>query len=290
MKWTVLGLMMLACKGEEATEKGDDGWLLAEEDLGADLATGTGFAPANGADLYSALEQTLPGLLYGTPMTEVPLSLWELAQNDNIADMGSCPYSQADGDTIIWKTGDCRSRGGYNWSGQLAEITHARDPDTGYQAYGWDLSLSVEGDVDNPSFDALTLQGGLRFTLGDEETLARAAQVNAIAGVQGYWERISVADPRAIYWDSWAFSGRMQTMANGETRVAGKVDLGAAGGFSLSAEALNLDADCPAEPDGRVTIETGSSTIVVEFDGATACDRCANYSVDGEFAGRACGS
>jgi hypothetical protein len=51
-----------------------------------------------------------------------------------------------------------------------------------------------------------------------------------------------------------------------------------------------IDADCPAEPDGRVTIETGASTIVVDFDGATACDRCADYSVDGAFAGRACGS
>ena len=290
MKWTVSLLALLACHGGETAEKGDDGWLLSEEDLGVDLAQGTGFAPANGAEVYSALEQALPGLLYSTPMTEVPLSLWELAQNDNIADMGSCPYSQADGDTITWKTGDCRSRGGYNWSGELAEITHARDPDTGYQAYGWDLSLSIEGDVDNPSFDALTLQGALRFTLGDEEGLARAAQVNAIAGVQGYWERISVADPRAIYWDSWAFSGRMQALESGEARVEGKVDLGAAGGFALSADGLVLDADCPAEPDGRVTIETGASTIVVDFDGATACDRCADYSVDGAFAGRACGS
>ena len=289
MRPVLLMPLLWACAKAPA-EKKDDGWLLAEEDLGADLAVGEGFAPANGSELYAALEQVLPGLVYTTPMTEVPLSLWELAQNDNIADMGSCPYSQADGDAIRWKTGGCRSRGGYNWSGELAEITHARDPDTGFQGYGWDLDLQVEGDVEARSFDALWLQGALRFTLGDEDTLDRAAQVNAIAGVQGYWERISVADPRAVFWDAWALSGRMESRTGGATRLEAKVDLGAAGGFAISAEALALEADCPAEPDGEVTLQTGEHTLVVQFDGASACDRCADYSVDGAFAGRACGS
>ena len=53
---------------------------------------------------------------------------------------------------------------------------------------------------------------------------------------------------------------------------------------------LAAERALPAEPDGEVTLQTGEHTLVVQFDGASACDRCADYSVDGAFAGRACGS
>ena len=270
-------------KKEEVGE--DNGWTIKNGDLGANRAVGVGYQVGNGADLWFAAEQFVPEIEWSYPATGIPLYMWEdVAMGANVADVGACPYAVSSGAELTWKS-DCRSSGGYEWSGELVETTW--DDDIGRWTR-WDMDLQILGDNDDPSFDRLELDGSILFVVGDGEPLDRAAKVNLRTGVEGFWVQRDVNDKREEAWADLAITGNFEQRNGGDHRIEGKVDLGGYGGLSFSAAALEEAEYCSTEHEGTITL-MADKEVLLKMDGETACDRCAELTVNGEYAGRTCG-
>ena len=276
---------LLACSGR-SSDTGEQMWLGPETDLGTSLAQGTGFEFGNGDGAWLAAEHIVPDVYLDMPPVDIPVFLWEMVQAANIADEGSCPYVTASGATMTWKS-DCRSQDGYEWSGQLSETSWT---DSSGRWKQWTMDLEIIADVENPSFERMTLQGEyVDLTADDIDGLDRAVQANLREGVDGYWEQQSVAQDKEAAWADIVITGRWELRSDRSARMNGTLDLGEYSGLSFSSESLEQQDSCTGEPKGTLTLEA-SQTAVLEFEGASDCDRCASFSLDGEFSGQACGS
>jgi hypothetical protein len=277
----------LACSGRDGDSGSDgEGWLGPAVDLGSDMATGAGFEFSNGSHAWLAAEHIVPDVYLTMPPADIPELLWDMVQAANIADEGSCPYVTASGATVTWKS-DCRSQDGYEWTGELSE-TQWEDESGRWKQ--WTMSIEVIADVENPSFSRMTLEGDfVDLTADSIEGLERAVHANLRAGVDGYWEQQSVASDREAAWADYVISGRWERGSDGRSKMAGSLDLGEYGGLRFESEAMLHQDSCTGEPKGTLAL-TSSQTATLDFEGADDCDRCASFSLDGAFAGQACGS
>ncbi len=285
-----VGLSALLCGcifggKDKDVDSADGGWIVDEVDLGTAKASGEGFEIGNGTELWFAAEQFVPELAHTYPASSIPLFAWEeVALGQNIADVGSCPFTYIEDGAQIWDS-DCRSQEGYEWAGEVA-VSEWED-DTGRWTR-WDMDLEIIGDVEDPSFDRMVLDGSFVFVAGDPEVLTRAVQSNIRVGLDGWFERHSVADGREEAWQDWVLTGRYEETPDGH-HFAGDVDLGNLGGLHFESDGLVKTSACPVEPRGEVHIEADDD-VVIEFDGDSSCNRCGDMVVDGTFSGQACGT
>lgn len=287
MQLRLVGLILcLACADKGADSADESLWNAPSVDLGDAVTVGSGFEFGNGDGAWLAAEHVIPDIYLTMPPTDIPQLLWEMLQGANIADEGSCPYLTASGATLTYKS-DCRSQDGYEWSGELSE-TQWEDEHGRWKQ--WTMNLEVIADVENPSFDRVTLQGDfVDLTADSLDGVDRAVYANLIAGADGYWEQQNISQNREAAWNNYAVTGRWERRSNGTTVSQGSLDLGEYGGLRFSSEPLQHSDSCAGEPAGSLTLES-NQTAVLTFEGVSSCDRCASYSLDGEFAGQACGS
>ena len=192
----------------------------------------------------------------------------------------------ASGATVTWKSG-CRSQDGYEWTGELSE-TQWEDESGRWKQ--WTMSIEIIADVESPSFSRMTLEGDfVDLTADSIDGLERAVHANLRAGVDGYWEQQSVASDREAAWADYVISGRWERGSDGRSKMAGSLDLGEYGGLRFESESMLHQDSCTGEPKGTLEL-TSNQTATLEFEGADDCDRCASFSLNGDFAGQACGS
>lgn len=275
-----------ACKDDSPETSALGSWLVAEADLGAPRASGTGLTLGDGSGLWSPLAQVVPWLEYEDPASDVPFTAWDLVTSTRVADMGSCPDVQAVGRTTTWETWDCRSSQGYEWSGQVSQEEWDDDA-TGWRYARWDFDLDVVADVDEPRFDALSLAGSVLYVIGDGETLHHAVQINATTHLVGYWARQNATDPREALWDDWVSTARYEQDGAGRFQFEGKADLGGQGGLRFSSADLSRGTACTTVPIGTVTLQADRAATLV-FAGDAGCSHCADLRIDGEDAGTTC--
>ena len=276
---------LCACAGDEAAKPEAAGrWLIPAQDLGAPVADEAHDATfADGDAVYFAAAQVVPGLDLGAPAFELPDSLWALAQGDQIADIGSCPYKDSTATGERWSS-DCRSRGGYEWRGGLES---SEQVEGGVVIRRVDYDLHIEADVPDPSFTALHIEGAVVFAYAtDEGALIDGGQANVRVALEGLWAQQRADDPREAGWADWAAFGRWERHDTGlELEDGGRV--GGIGGFGVAATGLLLDTGCPGLPDGRLQID-GVEAVALQFDASGACTPCAAMTIDGAEAGQAC--
>ena len=292
----VLLIALPACTGTEDDPESSI-WITPEQNLGDPVATGSGFVVANGTDAWFAAEHVAPLIAWDFPATEQPWFLWDLVQGENIADQSTCPYTQADtsAGTKTWMS-DCRSREGYEWTGEVRQTvpSDSGDPlpweptiDDEWAWERWDYDLQIIGDIEDPAFDRLTIKGTVFFINGDDVDLVKAAQVNIRIGIDGYWEALHVGDEREQSWNDLLLTGRWEHLVGDTHHFAGTADLGELGGFAFQSEGLTLQDTCSGEPKGTLDITTDDD-VTLTFQGSDECDRCASLAINGEYAGRAC--
>lgn len=277
-------LALAACKGGKDADTGAAGWIVSDQGLGERLATGG--SPMDLSDpntTYLAAEQLLPGLDWGQPGIMIPKELWAAVMRPTVADDGVCPVPQVDGSATVYRSYDCRSSQGYEFTG---DVTESRWEGSGWRYERYDFDLEVLGDTDDVSFDRIALRGAVVYVDGqDDSTLDEAVQVNVAASAEGWLSRADVDDPREPLWREWTVTSRYETTTDGRTRIDGDAVLGSLG--ALSFEADGLGAGCAVVPDGDVRLE-GQQAAVLGFAGDSDCRRCAAYTLDGADAGEAC--
>lgn len=286
----LLGLALAACGGAPAAEKAGD-WLTPAEDLGAPLLEGGPTAALPGDDrLWFVVAQHLPGLHFDDPAVDLPLSLWEVALQDQVADEGSCPYRDLTDRGERWSSG-CRSQDGYQWEGGLESATWSAG---GLRWSRTDFDLEITADVDDPTFDHLRIVGAVVFTSPDSadpegapQGYGHGTQANVRVELSGFWGQLDPADPREPAWDGWAVVGRTEEV-DGISRVEADTALGGEGQLRLRADALHAETACGAVPGGAATLEAADGTAGLAFDPDGACAPCAAVTVDGAERGRSC--
>lgn len=277
----MLLLFAFACtKGEDP--EGVD-WLLDVRDAGQPLALGQGFDPQDPTETYFAAQHFVPDLYYGnSPASEIPLLLWDHLLGDNIADTGICPYLSADGPELIY-TGNCRSAEGYDWIGEVRQIEWDEE---GQSWQHWEFDLIVETELEDKSFERISLVGELFYASMNEDIgLVSHTQTNVQVEAQGYWANKSVnGENLELAWSELALTGVWETQ-DIDTRTyvhAGVVDLGDFGGFTFDSEGLvDQGAGCIGEPKGKVTL-SGDGDATLRFEGQERCDGCAEHTADGD--------
>lgn len=278
-------LGLAACAGGEGDKDGAaDRWRIPSQDLGAPVVSDVRDAVfADNSAAYFAAAQVVPGLDWGAPAFELPDSLWALAQGDQLADLGSCPFSDRTATGERWSS-DCRSRGGYAWRGGL-ETSEQRTG--GLVIRRVDYDLHIEADVADPSFSALHIEGAAVFAYAEDEgELIDGGQANVHVALEGLWAQQRADDPRELGWSDWAFMGRWERQAGGlELEGLGRV--GGAGSFGVEAAGLQLDTGCPDMPAGALAVQ-GAQALTFTFDPSGGCSSCADLQIDGEAAGEAC--
>jgi hypothetical protein len=283
---TRLALSLLLLGG--CTGKGEDtgvaAWQVQSRDLGAAYASGDQTMDlSEGATAWFAAEQFIPMLEWRQPGAEIPLYMWDQIMRPTVADDGVCPLNEASGATYTWKTYDCRSSQGYEFTGEVSET---RWTESGWDWVRYDLDMEVVGDTEDRSFDRIALKGALIYVDGDGD-LAEAVQVNVRATAEGLLSGADLDDPREPLWNEWALTARYEQSADGTHKMRGDTSLGSLGGAHFESDAL-ADVGCAAAPDGVLLLQ-GQQTARLKFQGASDCRRCAAYTLDGEDAGEACG-
>jgi hypothetical protein len=288
----VFALSLLLGCGAPAEKEADDGpWLTPTLDLGpAQLSGGpTGAAPGGDA-LWFALAQHLPGLRFDDPGVDLPLSLWELAQQDQIADIGSCPYRDLTAQGERWAS-SCRSQDGYQWEGGVETAAWSEG---GLRWSRTDFDLEITADVDDPSFEHLRIVGAAVYaspdTTGDlpaPEGLHHATQANIRVELRGLWAQVDPQDPREPAWDGWASLGRTEQI-DALTQVDALVALGGVGQLALRSDSLAAETDCGAVPRGEVALQDANLTLNLTLDPAGDCQPCAAVEAEGEDRGLSC--
>jgi len=278
-------LLCGACKTPD-----DVPWQLEEADLGNDVASSSGYAMADGHDVWLAAAQLLPGQIWENPGYDLPLALWdEIVDDESIADEGSCPYVVADGPTLSWIS-NCRSQEGYDWSGAVHKTSSEQD---GRDTTLWELDIEIIADTDFPRFSRVMMSGMVLITEGDHgagaEVLQEAIQVNLVTAVEDFEDIAQGDDEQKAIWSAgWALSSRQERHVDGTLLLDGATELGDSGGVSFSGTSLTVDDKCPGEPDGVLTL-TGSTVATLDLNGVSGmCDSCAEMSLDGESMGEAC--
>ena len=214
MTWTLA--LLAACTDGEDTEAS---WLVEAVDLGAPVATGTGYVFDTPQAAWTAAEHVVPDLRWTWPATNVPLFLWtELLMGDNVSDPGTCPYLTADGSAETWRT-DCRSQDGYDWDGTY---TLDETEQGSWTVFDYDFALDVASDVENRAFDRVALAGAMSYVDGDGAPLVRSSQSNLVMEVGGYWSR-GFEDVLEQAWQHLAITGRWEGGRRGGPGWAGRV-------------------------------------------------------------------
>jgi len=271
-------LLAIACAGDKdsgTTTSGD--WLMSDQELGAAATSSPDADLSDPTPLWFVSQHFLPGIEWDDPTVDIPLYVFEtIAMDNGVADSGSCPYEQIDGTTTTWRS-DCRSTQGYNWTGRMVRerweegaITYTR----------WDSDLEIEGDVDDPEFDRLSLQGSWVYASGDNTELVTGIQANLALSLQGYWARADIDDPREVSWADWAWRGREELVTSGTRRLEGTGRLGGFGTGTFETRSLRVSDDCDRSPTGDVAV-TGQQSVTLRFHGETDCRQCADL-VGGE--------
>lgn len=277
-------LLLLGCKPDPVA----DLFVVDRPALGAPLAVGSGYALDTPQAAFFAAQHSATNLdgRWSFPASNIPLLLWQdLLQGQNIADDGSCPYTVVEGDALVWKTG-CRSQDGYDWSGEVR--TQDIPTDLGEWEV-WEFELEVSSEEEGRSFDRVALTGSFWYLDGDDAPLSRFAEANWVAEVEGWWAH-NFEDELEQAWHHLALTGAWQiTQREGVNTTAAQalVDLGDYGGFGVQIAELSESAGCPGEPAGEIAL-SGQQDAVLRFEGASRCDGCAVYLLDGERQGNAC--
>lgn len=275
------------CGGSDKDSAAPTGrWLMSAQDLGTPLAAGPDADLSAASDLWFVAEQLLPGLIWDDPSVDIPLFTFDtIAMDIGVADSGSCPYEQIDTTSTTWRS-DCRSTHGYEWTGRLVRerweegsVTYTR----------WDSDLVIEGDIDDPEFERLSVQGAWVYASGDGGELVTGIQANVAVSLEGYWVRANAADPREAAWRDWAWTGHEELRADGTRIVDGTGRLGAFGTVDITTDSLTVTTACDTSPTGTVTM-TGAQTVTLGFHGETDCRRCADLSGDVSGTTEVCGS
>lgn len=279
-------LFASACTGAADTGGAGDGWRVPGLDLGPARTTARDARfPAND-DGWRAAAQVIPGIDHRTPHTNIPLLLWEALMAPNVSEPGVCPAEEIIPDGTAWRSYGCRTRQGTELDG---EATRTRTDDGAFRTERWVFDMRAVPDVEDRSFDALSLEGELVYVDGDDGEVAWAAAVNLRAHAEGYWSRANPRDPREALWNDWVVSARAEATPDGAVRVEGTASLGGIGGFAFHGEDLRIDTDdCTSVPEGAVVL-TGAETLRLRFPGDGGCARCASLERDGAFAGQSCG-
>ena len=282
-----LPILLLACSGDKDSA---EPWLVSAQDLGADVASGTGLA-LSPDDAWMLTEQVTPGLAWDAPALDiVDVVFSTMLEDQGISDDGSCPYTVAEGPTLSWIS-NCRSADGYDWDGTVRRTT-GTSSDDGTDWTLWDLDLEVTSDDSFADLARVTLRGQIYDATGDGSTaLLRALQTNVEVGVVEYREALNGTEDELAVWADWKLTLRAeQQQASGGTRtlIAGKTDLGARGGASFSGLDLLLSTGCPNEVDGDIQLDSGSARGTLAFAGSDGCDRCGRLTIEGQDAQDAC--
>ncbi|MEC8425726.1 MAG: hypothetical protein VX000_18205, partial [Myxococcota bacterium] len=228
-------------------------------------------------------EQFVPGLDWDQPGIMIPKELWSAVLRPTVADEGTCPVREVSGTATTYRTYNCRSSQGYEFTG---EVTEDRWDASGWAWERYDFDVAVMGDVDDASFDRITLRGAVVYVDGvDDSTLEEAVLVNVAASAEGWLSRADADDPREPLWQQWTVTARYETTRDGRTRIDGDAILGGLGAVHF--QAAGLGAGCAAVPDGDLRLE-GQQRAVLAFAGDSDCRRCAAYTLDGSSAGEAC--
>lgn len=181
---------------------------------------------------------------------------------------GACPAVDDDGTTLVI-TGGCTTGDGKRFEGTTTVVRVDPGYDVTFDAYGsadeGDTVPRLTGtftirqtDSDLHSFDADYVQDGLL-----------SLDVDYSGTVQGGYERATV----------WSGSGTVTR--GGFTDASGTAEVS-------TLDQRRDDDVCRGEAaSGTTTVELGGRTLVVAYDGATACDEdhSARFSVDGEDLG-----
>lgn len=284
-RWALFASLALAgCEGGKDADTGGSPWIVSDQGLGSARATGS--SPMDLSDpntAYLALEQLIPGLDWGQPGIMIPKELWSTLMRPTVSDDGTCPVAEVAGTATVYRSYDCRSTQGYEFTGDVAEDR--------WEASGWsweryDFDIEVVGDTEDVAFDRIALRGAVVYVDGlDDSNLDEAVHVNVAASAEGWLSRADVDDPREPIWRNWSVTARYERTQDGLQRIDGDAVLGNLGGLAFDAEGMG--AGCAAVPDGTLHI-SGQQDAVLVFAGDTDCRRCAAYSIDGSDAGEAC--
>lgn len=279
-------LLAAGCSGGSDTGAPGDGWRGPSFDLGPARAAGKDARfPAND-DAWRAAAQVIPGIDHRSPLTNIPLLLWDALLAPNVSEPGVCPAEEIIPDGTAWRSYGCRTRQGTELEG---EASRTRTDDGTLRTERWSFDIAAVPDVEDRSFDTLSLEGELVYVDGDDTDLAWAATVNLRAHAEGYWARANPRDPRESLWNDWVVSARAEATPDGAVRVEGTATLGGLGGFAFHGDGLRVDTDdCTSVPEGVVVLE-GAETLRLTFPGDGGCARCARLERDGAFAGQSCG-
>ena len=277
-------VLLASCGPGQDSDPGRSDWMISAQGLGAPHATSgelMGLREPNTA--YLAVEQLIPGLDWRQPGIMIPKELWTTVLRPTVADDGVCPVAEVSGTATVYRSYGCRSRQGYEFSGDVTEDR--------WQASGWsweryDFDLEVIGDTDDVAFDRIALKGSVVYVDGlDDSTLDEAVHVNIAAAAEGWLSRADVDDPREPLWQEWTVTARYERSQDGLQRIDGDAVLGSLGALGFTA--TGLGPGCAVVPDGDLHL-SGQQEAVLGFGGERDCRKCAAYQVDGVDAGDAC--
>lgn len=279
-------VFVTGCKGTE-DDTGGSAWVVPDLDVGPRRADGSASADlSSGATAWFAAEQVVPLLEWKQPGAEIPLELWRQVLRPTVADDGACPSVSVADDTTTWKTYDCRSSQGYEWTG---EVSQRRWEEDGWTWDRYDFDLTVTGDTEDVAFDRIALQGALVYINGDDRDLTEAVQVNVAASAEGLLSRADADDPREAVWSDWRVTARYEEVPGGIHHVEGDATLGDLGTVAFASHDLLEVSGCSASPEGTLTLD-GAQGTTLGFHGADDCRACADFTVDGAESGEACGT
>ena len=81
----VVALIAAGCAGDPTKEEADDGdWVASLADLGPPLVDGVDGTFADSGVLWFSAEQVLPKLAWDDPAADIPLYMWQVAQQEQI--------------------------------------------------------------------------------------------------------------------------------------------------------------------------------------------------------------
>ncbi len=278
---TSLLILLVACG---RSDRSDPDWLIEPMDLGS-YAKGEGYTFDSPQTTWFAGEHALPELRWSVPPSNIPIYLWEdVLSGENVSDAGSCPYLTLEGETTYWSA-NCRSQEGYDWSGSVSLTTEMGEEQTEL----WEFDIDVSSDREGRLFDRVLLEGTVHYVQGDDEPLSRHAQVNIRIRAPGYWAG-AFDEALDAAWTDMAISGTWEArMDNGDEywQVDAAVDLGTHGGFRVRSEQFWTETACAGEPRGEATL-TGENEARLLFEGAEACNGCAQLWLNDVRAPNAC--
>jgi hypothetical protein len=180
-----------------------------------------------------------------------------------------CPVASTDGDTIVY-AGDCSTSTG-TWSGTLTVA-----------GTGWTFD-AVRITDDGTAYDFTTFDADGTLTFTETETDAgteTSADYDLSYTVEG-----GATD------GTFAYTGGFACDATEACTLSEEADVQATGATRTGQYCVDYSdqpaASCGSEPDATITI-TGSAVGVLTWDGSTACDGCAEVTIDGAEADPYC--